>query len=88
MTKLVAGIDLGGTKIQTVILREREIVGKCRVATPQTGAEAVLAAMAESVKGALQSGGEPLTGLKAVGVGSPGVVQGMTVASSPNVPGF
>jgi glucokinase len=88
MTKLVAGIDLGGTKIQTVILRQHEIVGKCRVATPQTGAEAVLAAMAESVKGALQSGGEPLNGLKAVGVGSPGVIQGTTVASSPNVPGF
>ncbi|MDP9247259.1 MAG: ROK family protein [Candidatus Dormibacteraeota bacterium] len=88
MTKLVAGIDLGGTKIQTVILRQHEIVGKCRVATPQTGAEAVLAAMAESVKGALQSGGEQLNGLKAVGVGSPGVIQGTTVASSPNVPGF
>ena len=88
MSELVAGIDLGGTKIQTVILRESEIVGRSRVATPQTGADAVLAAMAESVKSAMHFGNEPLDGLASIGVGSPGVIQGTTVASSPNVPGF
>jgi glucokinase len=88
MSELVAGIDLGGTKIQTVLLRGSEIVGRSRVATPQTGADAVLAAMAESVKSALHFGNEPLDGLAAVGVGSPGVIHGTTVASSPNVPGF
>jgi glucokinase len=44
--------------------------------------------MAESVKSALHYGEQPLSALKAVGVGSPGVINGTTVASSPNVPGF
>lgn len=87
-TKLVAGIDLGGTKIQTVVLNGEEIVGRFRVPTPQNGAESVLAAMAESVKSALHFGEQPLSALKAIGVGSPGVIEGTTVASSPNVPGF
>lgn len=87
-TKLVAGIDLGGTKIQTVVLNGEEIVGRFRVPTPQNGAESVLAAMAESVKSALHYGEQPLSALKAIGVGSPGVIEGTTVASSPNVPGF
>src|SRR5438105_133284 len=47
-TRLIAGIDLGGTKIQTVVLNGEEIVGRFRIPTPQTGAEAVLAAMSES----------------------------------------
>ena len=87
-TRLIAGIDLGGTKIQTVVLNGEEIVGRFRIPTPQTGAEAVLAAMSESVKSALHFGEQPLSALKAVGVGSPGVIEGTTVASSPNVPGF
>jgi glucokinase len=88
MTKLIAGIDLGGTKIQTVVLNQEEIVGRFRVPTPQNGAEAVLAAMAESVKSALHFGEQPLSALAAVGVGSPGVIKDTTVSSSPNVPGF
>ena len=88
MTELIAGIDLGGTKIQTVVLKEHEIVGRSRVATPQTGADGVLAAMAESVKSALHFGAQSLDDLRAVGVGSPGVIQDTSVANSPNVPGF
>jgi glucokinase len=87
-TKLVAGIDLGGTKIQTVVLRGEEIVGRFRVPTPQNGAESVLAAMAESVKSALHFGEQPLSALKAIGVGSPGGISGTSVSNSPNVPGF
>ena len=88
MSNLIAGIDLGGTKIQSVVLEGEETVGQFRVATPQTGADAVLAAMAESVKSALHFGERPLSDLKAVGVGSPGIIEGTSVASSPNVPGF
>lgn len=88
MARLVAGVDLGGTKIQTVALNDRKVVGSTRVATPQTGADAVLATIAESVKTALGYGGLPLSALKAVGVGSPGVIESTSVANSPNVPGF
>ena len=37
MGQLTAGVDLGGTKIQTVVTRNREAVGSCRVLTPETG---------------------------------------------------
>ena len=46
MAGLAAGVDLGGTKIQTVVLRNRKVVGSSRLATPQTGAPDVLAAIA------------------------------------------
>jgi glucokinase len=88
MAKLIAGIDLGGTKIQCVVLNGQDTVGMFRMPTPQTGADAVLAAMGESVKSALHFGEQPLSSLEAVGVGSPGVIEGTSVASSPNVPGF
>jgi glucokinase len=87
---LVAGVDLGGTKIQTVVLKEHQVVGSSRVETPRTGAEAVLAAIAESVKSSLQDAGEPLSELAATGVGTPGTIDESdgSVSNSPNVPGF
>jgi len=33
---VTAGVDLGGTKIQTVVLRNEEVAGSSRVLTPQT----------------------------------------------------
>jgi predicted NBD/HSP70 family sugar kinase len=35
--RLTAGVDLGGTKIQTVAVRDEQVVGSARVPTPQTG---------------------------------------------------
>ena len=51
---LVAGVDLGGTKIQTAVLRGRRVVGSSRVETPRTGVEAVIAAIVESVRTSVQ----------------------------------
>jgi len=90
MTRLTAGVDLGGTKIQTVLLRAGEVVGSSRVLTPQSGADAVVAAIVDAVKASLASAGASTADLAAVGVGSPGTIdaeQG-TVANSANVPGF
>ncbi len=90
MTTLTAGVDLGGTKIQTVVLRDKSVVGSSRVETPQMGAEAVMAAISDSVKAALAVAGVKPDQLGAVGVGSPGTInveQG-TIANSPNVHGF
>jgi glucokinase len=87
---LVAGVDLGGTKIQTAVLKNRRVVGSARVETPQTGAEAVLAAIAESVRASLHDAGESLSNLTATGVGTPGTIDESdgSVSNAPNVPGF
>ncbi len=50
MTKVYAGVDLGGTKIQAVVLRSRKVAGSARVLTPQTGAPDVIAAIAGTVR--------------------------------------
>lgn len=88
MTTLVAGVDLGGTKIQTTILKDEKVVGASRVQTPQSGADAVIDAIVQSVKSSLQLAEEPLSRLAAIGVGAPGVIEGACVSSAPNLPGF
>jgi glucokinase len=90
MARLVAGVDLGGTKIQSVILRNRTVVGRNRIPTPRSGAGAVLAAMAESVVASVADAGASLADLAAVGVGTPGAVDEASgsVSHAANVPGF
>jgi glucokinase len=90
MALLTAGVDLGGTKIQTVVVRGEKVVGESRAPTPQASAETVMAAIAESVRAAARSAGADVADVGAVGIGSPGTIdqkQG-TVANSANVPGF
>jgi glucokinase len=90
MAKLTAGVDLGGTKVQVVVLRARKVVAQARVSTPHTGAPDVATAMADTVKQALAEGGLAVGDLAAVGIGSPGQIgrERGTVDRSPNVPGF
>src|SRR2546423_11882864 len=90
MASLVAGVDLGGTKIQTVVLRNRSVAGSFRVETPRTGAEAVLAAIVASVKASVLDAGASIDDLRATGVGTPGTIDESdgSVSNSPNVPGF
>jgi glucokinase len=90
MSRLTAGVDLGGTKIQTVLLGGHRVLGSSRVPTPQSGADAVVAAIIDSVKASIAAAGASTAKLAAVGIGSPGTIDesaGM-VANSPNVPGF
>jgi glucokinase len=90
MGSLVAGVDLGGTKIQTVVLRAKKIVGDARVPTPQTGADDVVKAIAGTIRSSLEAAGASDGDLEAVGIGSPGEIEADAgiVAHSPNVPGF
>lgn len=90
MPRLTAGVDLGGTKIQTVLLRGEQVVGSSRVLTPQSGADAVIAAVVDSIKASLAAAGARTASLGAVGIGSPGTIDAGsgTVGHSPNVPGF
>ena len=90
MSGLIAGVDLGGTKIQTVVVHEQKVVGSARFLTPPSGADAVIAAIVDSVKEALVAAKASAADLTAVGIGSPGAIDSKkgTVSNSPNVPGF
>jgi glucokinase len=90
--RLRGGIDLGGTKIQTVVIDGRNGVrGKARTATPrQGGPPAVAKAMAETLRAALVSAGATPGQLIAAGVGAPGAIDFETgeVSHSGNIMGW
>jgi glucokinase len=84
------GIDLGGTKIQTVVVDGRwKVLGEARRPTPMTGGpEDVAEQMAEALREAAQAAGVEPDKLAGVGVGSPGIVNGRsgTVSQARNLP--
>jgi len=90
--KLRGGIDLGGTKIQAVVVDGRhQVKGQSRAPTPTTGGPAdVAAAMAEAMRAAAAQAGVQTASLTHVGVGSPGeiTVASGTVTSARNLPGW
>ena len=71
-----AGVDLGGTKIDALIVEgSRETRGRARMPTPTDGgAAAVVAAVAQAVVDAADDARVPVDQLTGVGVGSPGAV--------------
>jgi glucokinase len=87
-----AGIDLGGTKIQAVVIDDEGAVqGQERLPTPTVGGPAdVAAAMATSVRTASEQAGVDTEALAGVGVGSPGVIDGRRgiVSSARNLPNW
>ncbi|HEX8156765.1 MAG TPA: ROK family protein [Solirubrobacteraceae bacterium] len=89
---LRGGIDLGGTKIQTVVVDHAyKVLGKARTATPTTGGpQDVAAAMARAMRDAAREAGVQTSGLACVGVGSPGAVDATagTVTSARNLPNW
>ncbi|HEV2775470.1 MAG TPA: ROK family protein [Solirubrobacteraceae bacterium] len=86
------GIDLGGTKIQAVVVDERHaVLGQARSATPTRGGPAdVMAAMAGALREAAAAAGLEAAALTHVGVGSPGTVDAASgmVSSAKNLPGW
>jgi glucokinase len=87
---LRGGIDLGGTKIQAVVItRTHKVVGEARRPTPADGGpEAVATAMAEALGEAATTAGITPRALAGVGVGSPGSVDARagTVSQAGNLP--
>jgi len=73
---LRGGIDLGGTKIQAVVVGARNGVrGQARIPTPKDGGpDGVIAAMAEAVRAAATEAEVETSALDGVGIGSPGEV--------------
>jgi glucokinase len=86
------GIDLGGTKIQAVVVDAQHVVlGQARRATPTQGRPADVAeAMAAALREAAGAASLDTTELMHVGVGSPGTVDAAsgTVSSAKNLPGW
>ena len=83
------GIDLGGTKIQAVVVNGRgTVIGDARHQTPVGGGPpAVTAEMAATIAEAAEAAGIETSSLASVGVGSPGVIDTAagTVASARNL---
>jgi glucokinase len=86
------GIDLGGTKIQAVVVdSDSKVIGDARRPTPgEDGPPEVVAAMAETLAEAAAAAGVEVGELEGVGVGSPGAVdaEAGTVAEARNLPGW
>ena len=88
---ITAGVDLGGTKIQTVVLRNEDVAGSARVLTPQTGDPGdVIEAIVGTIRTSLEGAGASQSDLQAIGIGTPGEVDAKAgaVLLAANVPGF
>ena len=92
MPRARGGIDLGGTKIQTVVVdADSSVLGQARHPTPTSGSPAdVAAAMAAALSEAAAAAGIEPSALAGVGVGSPGAIDADagTVSGARNLPGW
>jgi glucokinase len=88
--ELRGGIDLGGTKIQAVVVDgDNTVLGEARHATPTAGGpQGVADAMAAAMREAAERAGVETGSLGGIGVGSPGDVDAErgTVTSARNLP--
>jgi glucokinase len=86
------GIDLGGTKVQAVVLDDRsKVVGQAKRSTPTEGGPTdVIAEMAGTIADACVDAGVDSSALTGLGVGSPGAVDGDSgiVTEARNLPGW
>lgn len=85
-----AGIDLGGTKIQTVLMRsgDHEVLGQARSLTPREGGPpAVVDALVACLTQAAEAAAVDVAGLDGIGVGVPGEVDARagTLAKATNL---
>lgn len=87
---LRGGIDLGGTKIEAIVVdADQTVLGSARHPTPSTGGpQAVAAEMVAAMTGACKAAGVESAALTGLGVGSPGVIDEATgaVSSARNLP--
>lgn len=92
MSKVVVGIDLGGTNIKTAVVTEaRELLAKSsRPTNADAGPEALMDEMADAVRDLLQECGKSGDDVIAACFGAPGPMNWQTgvVYSPPNLPGW
>jgi glucokinase len=86
------GIDLGGTKIEAIVVdQDNKVLGSSRQPTPTAGGPGdVVQAMLGAVGDACQAAGVESSSLLGVGVGSPGLTDPETgvVSAARNLPGW
>ncbi len=84
------GIDLGGTKIQAVVVdEEHTVVGSARRPTPTDGGPGdVVSEIEGALCDAARAAGVDPAELTAIGVGSPGTIDGGNVSGARNLPGW
>jgi glucokinase len=84
------GIDLGGTKIQAVIVDEKNnVLSSSRRPTPTSGGPGdVVSELASALRDAASAAELDPSMLAGVGVGSPGTVTDGSVSSARNLPGW
>jgi glucokinase len=86
------GVDLGGTKIQTVVVdAAHAVLGEARCPTPTTGGpKDVASAIAGAMREAAEAAKVETRDLSRIGVGSPGAIdpRAGTVGSASNLPGW
>jgi glucokinase len=82
------GIDLGGTKIQTVVIDDgHTVLGSARRPTPTSGGpQDVADAMAQALRDAAKAAEIEPAQLDGIGVGSPGTIADGAVTSARNLP--
>jgi glucokinase len=89
--RLVGGLDLGGTKIQAVLLDgKRTVVAEAKRPTPaRGGGKGVVKALAETLEEVCDQAGVKTSDLTGVGVGSPGAIDARrgVVSGARNLPG-
>jgi len=89
---LRGGIDLGGTKIEAIVVDdESRVLGSARRETPRAGGPPdVVRELAAAIRDAAAATGVQPSELAGVGIGSPGEVDGAagTVARAANLPGW
>jgi glucokinase len=92
MPRARGGIDLGGTKIQAVVVDGHSaVLGQARHPTPTEGGPADVAdALAAALREAAAAAGLEPSALHGVGVGSPGAIDADagTVSGARNLPGW
>jgi glucokinase len=90
--ELRGGIDLGGTKIEAIVVdADNKVLGSARHPTPISGTPAdVAASMAQAIAEAAEAAGTTTEKLAGVGIGSPGSINADagTVSSARNLPGW
>jgi len=90
--RIRAGVDLGGTKIQVVMVDDdNKVIGQHRRLTPTTGGPAdVCDAIAQAVQATAEDAMIEVTDVVGVGVGAPGQVnvKAGTLTNAGNLPGW
>jgi glucokinase len=89
--ELVAGVDVGGTKIVGgLATREGRIIASARMPTPASGGDAVIEAIADLLRQALSDAGVSGSEVASLGIAVPAVIDKArgSILWAPNIPGW